>query len=193
MPLQDGQTSVRGTVSGTYTKTLTGFASGTQKPSLSFSFAPDADVYDYPVVGTWTMTAGASVAVDLYDVVFFGDYARLQSVCGLLLTATASVEGGKLRFEPGDTNPYLWQFAAADNALIADVGTGTSGCGILLWNGTALSLTLTAREIKLSNPGTQTITAKLMAIAAGHLAGSWLDFSDYHASQWLVLEEILGL
>lgn len=163
MPLKSGQTSVRGEVVALNTKTITGFDQGSQRIGLQFSFAPSS--VDEALLATLTLAASADQTLDLRSfTASLGDAITGVSASGLIIYATAEATGGKVRVEPGASNPLLWFFADASDKLTLNVGTG--GCGLLLWDGTPITVNGTSRNIKISNPGSVSVVVKIVILVA---------------------------
>ncbi len=185
MPLT--QATLSGALRCKSVKSVTGYTPVSQKPALSFPRAYDTATWNRAFLGEWTLAASGVQIVDLYLYTDAVDGpTRTTQAVALVLTATATVTGGQLRVEPGASEPLAF---CVSGYLLFDVGV--LGTDVVLSNGTPWTVSATARNIKLSNPGTQSITVSAMAILSGAAGADndlpSLDFSDENNDLYIPL------
>lgn len=167
MPLKANSAAFRVSSAWEYEKTITGFSPASQRGSLSLSLLPDTDTLDHMFFDSFDLAAGASATVDLRAfTAAIGEAASITQAVTFTIKATALAAGGILRVEPGATNPLTWFFAGTSPAIVLNVGTlgnSTHQCGFAIQDGSTVVVSDTSRNLKVSNPGTATITVKLAA------------------------------
>jgi len=155
--------SVSATIGFTYQKAITGFKSLTVSDSVPFRLIP-SDTFNHAYVSTISLAAAATSTIDLYSfTTVAGESVTITKLQALIFHATGAVTGGQLTIEPGASNPLAWIMAGTTPSITLDVGT-TPGACFLMANGTTVTVSTTSRNIKLSNPGSQTITVYAAAI-----------------------------
>ena len=164
MSLKTGSIAVKGSLEWTYTKTPTGFNPVSQQGSVAFNLAPDAATYDHAYISQFTLAASASSTIDLYSFTsIVGESVTATKLLGYSVYVTGLVAGGQIKIEEGATNPATFPLSGTTPAITLSVGTGLK-CGIVIINGAAYTLSSTIRNIKFSNPGTQTVTVNLAVL-----------------------------
>lgn len=145
-------------------KTNGSFANSKQGPdTLTASYQPLTTTYTDIYLAEGTLAASASVTLDLYSFTDkLGTAVTATKLLGILIKATATVTGGQLKIEQGASNPLTWFFSGTTPAITLDVGT--LGACFMVKEGTSETLSSTVRNLKLSNPGTQTITYYVAAM-----------------------------
>lgn len=161
MPLTSA--SMRASVSWDTRKAVTGFNTVKHKDSLAGSYTAAVATYQHVLVARYTLAAAGTQTVDLYSVTEpSGEAATATKFKGILLVCSATVTGGQLKVEPGASNPFALGLSGTTPALTLDVGT--AGCTLMLVNGISMTVSNTVKNVKLSNPGSQTVTVDLFAL-----------------------------
>lgn len=143
------------------------FAKTTQgDDSLSFAAAAsvlDAAVYTEVLLDEFTLAAAASQTIN------FNAFTTKLNVAvtatklkGVVIKATATVTGGKLRIAPGAANGLDWPLAGTTPTITLDVGTDVAG--LVLLNGISVTLSAADAAWDLSNPGSAQITVRYGAL-----------------------------
>lgn len=145
-------------------KTNGSFANSKQGPdNLTARYTPSTTTYTNVLLEEGTLAAAASATIDFYSFTDeLGTAVTATKLLGILIKATASVTGGQLKIEEGASNPLTWFFSGTTPAITLDVGT--AGASFMVMEGTTQTLSSTVRNLKLSNPGSQTITYLVAAI-----------------------------
>lgn len=163
MPTTANKQIVTATVGFTYEKTVSGFKAFKLTDSVPFRLVPSSS-FNHAYVAQTTIAASANTTIDLYSfTTISGEAVTITKLIALMIQAEASVTGGQLKIEPGASNPLAFLMAGTTPSITYDVGT-TPGCCHLMANGTTVTVSSTSRNIKLSNPGSQTITVNIGAI-----------------------------
>lgn len=144
-------------------KTNTGFKKTRVRDSLAGSYTADVATYNQALVAQYSIAASGTQTIDLNSFTNLAtESVTATKFKGILLKATATVTGGQLQIEPGASDPFPLGFSGTTPALTLDVGTG--GADFLIRNGTTMTVSGTVKNIKLSNPGSQTITVSVFAL-----------------------------
>lgn len=144
-------------------KSNTGFKKTRLRDSLAGSYTSDGTTFNQILVAQYSLAASGTQTVDLYSFTnIVNESVTATKFKGILLKATATVTGGQLAIEPGASNPFPLGLSGTSPVLTLDVGT--DGCEFLIRNGTTMTVSSTVRNVKLSNPGTQTITVSVFSL-----------------------------
>lgn len=155
--------SLRVSASWDYPKTNTGFAPNKQRDTLSGSYNAVVATYQHGQIAQYTLAAAGTQTVDLYSLTAInGESATITKFKGLLLVATGTT-GGQIKIEPGASNPFAMGFSGTTPALTLDVFTGLDTFFVLA-NGISMTVDNTHKNVKLSNPGSQSIVAAIFAM-----------------------------
>lgn len=164
MPLKASSIAVKGSLEWTYTKTVTGFNPVSQQGSVAFNLAPDAATYDHAYVTQFSLAASADSTVNLYSFTnVVGESVTATKLLGYAVYVTGTVAGGQIKIEPGASDPAAFPLSGTSPAITLAVGTGLK-CGIVVITGTAFTLSNTIKNVKFSNPGTQTVSVNLAVL-----------------------------
>lgn len=157
--------TVRAAIGWRLSKANTGLDATTQGPNgQTGTFAPATATYNriYALAST-TIAAAATQDLDFNSFTdLVGTAQTATKIIGFLITATATVTGGILEVKPHPTtNPLNWPMGSGDAITLT---VGTTGAGLMAWQGTTQTLSTTARAWRLTNTGTQTITVTVSAV-----------------------------
>lgn len=163
MPTIANKQVVSATIGFTYEKTVTGFKSLKITDTVPFRLVPGSS-FNHAYVAQASLAASGTTTIDLYSfTTLAGESVTITKLIALMFQPYASVTGGQLTIEPGASNPLAWIMAGTTPSITLDVGTSPGAC-FLMANGTTVTVSSTSRNIKLSNPGSQTITVDIAAI-----------------------------
>lgn len=155
---------VTGSVAWKQTSDVTGFTSAMQGPETkSLQVLPSAATFTQVQLSQFTLAAAATATIDLYSFVnAFGATVTCTKAASLLIKATGN--GGQLKIELGASNPFSWFLSGTTPAIT--LTCGSNGCMFLVHDGATNGGTVsnTAKTIKISNPGSATITVTLVAL-----------------------------
>lgn len=164
MPLKTGSIAVKGSLEWTYSKTPTGFNPVSHQGSVAFNLAPDAATYDHAYISQFSLAASADTTIDLSSFTnVVGESVTATKLLGYSVYVTGSTAGGQLKIEEGASNGVIPFLTGTTPALVLAVGTGLKA-GVTIINGTAVTLSGTDKNVKFSNPGSQTVTVNLAVL-----------------------------
>lgn len=166
MSLQANQTSVKASMAGRDSRSITGFGPVTHDPEITFSAVPNSTTYGYALLDYGTLAAGANTTIDLYSFTTEpGEAVTATKLAGYECKASlsnTSNTGGQLRIEQGATNAASGFLGGTTPNITLTVGA--SGCCVLLMSGSHETLSNTTRNLLVSNPGTNSITYSFFAL-----------------------------
>ena len=142
----------------------TGYQATTQGPdNLSATFTPSTTTYGEVLITEGTIVAAANTTIDFYALTtLLRESKTITKLLGFLIKASAASTGAQLKIEPGASNPLSWALAGTTPSLTLDVGT--TGCAFMVVNGATWTVSATVRNLKLSNPGSVTLTYDIAGI-----------------------------
>lgn len=140
-------------------KTNTGYANTIQGPSgldLNLAYTVGSTAANSIYVTQGTLAASANTTVDLFSFTdLLGQSISMVRVYAIMLKAATD----SLKIEPGATNPLTWFFGGTTPSI-----TIPAGGGFLFSQTTAATVSSTVRNLKLSNPGSVTMTYNIAVI-----------------------------
>jgi hypothetical protein len=139
----------------------------TQGPdSLSYRATPDAATYTQVQATQLTLAASASQTLDLSSfTTLLNATATCTKVLGVLVKATNTVTGGQLKIEPGASSAIdFWLGGTTPSLTLACGDPAGPGCAVLIADGAARAVSGSVKNVKLSNPGTQTVTVSVVIL-----------------------------
>jgi hypothetical protein len=141
------------------TKANTGFANTVQGPdglALNASLSVGSSSANSIYVAQGTLAASASTTIDLYSFTDqLGQSIAMVRVYALVVKTT----GDTLKIEPGASNPLTWFLGGTSPSISIPAGGGMT-----FYQPTAATASSTARNIKLSNTGSVTLTYDIAII-----------------------------
>jgi hypothetical protein len=163
VPLRGGKTRFRGGVVAEYRYDVAGFSSATQKPSVEFKRTLSADDFDEALFTEFTLPAAGTQTIDFRLFQTLAQQVTGASAIGIAFRLTATVAGGQLRVAPGAAQPLTWFFGSATDSLTINA-TADGEAGFCLLDGTAVTVSDSARNLDCTNPGSAAVTVRVMAI-----------------------------
>lgn len=141
------------------TKANTGFQPTVQGPdslALNTVYTVGSSNANSIYVAQGTLVAAASTTIDLYSFTDqLGQSIQMVRVYAIIAKATTD----SLKIEPGASNPLTWFFSGTSPAI-----TIPAGGGFCFSQATAATVSSTVRNIKISNPGSVTMTYNIAII-----------------------------
>jgi len=146
------------------TRSVPPYGVSTQGPdSLVYSAAPLVATYDEVFLASYSLAAAATQTVDFRSFTSaLGASVTATKVLGVLLKATATVTGAKLKIEPAASDGLVWFFGGTGPYVELEVGT--DGAAFLVAEGVAQTVDATHKDWTLTNTGTQTATVVAYAL-----------------------------
>lgn len=140
-------------------KTNTGFADTVQGPdglSLNLSYSVGSSNANSVYIAQGTLAALADVTVDLFSFTDkLGQAVSMTRVYAMMIKTT----GDRLQVLPGATNPLLWPFVNTSGSVLIQ-----SGGAFVVCQPSAFVVSSTARNIKLYNYGSVTLTYDIAVV-----------------------------
>lgn len=147
-------------LSGSWTQTKTNGAFGisTQGPdSLSYQAAPSIVTYSELFLNSYTIAAAGTQVLDFRSFTnTLGTSVTATKIIAILLKATATVTGAKMKIEPDATDGLTWFFGGTGPYIELEVGT--DGACLAISEGVAQTVDATHKELLVTNSGTQSLT-----------------------------------
>ncbi len=140
-----------------------GFDDSKQGPSTtSFTATPSATTYSEVYLAQFTIAASANVTKNFNSFVnAFATTITATKILGILVKATGATGIMKIEPAPAD-NPLTWFLSGTTPAIT--LNCGTDGCGLMVCDGSAFTMSGTVKNWKISNTGAATITVTISAI-----------------------------
>lgn len=152
------ESAINWTTTWTQTKSNSPFQSTTQGPdSLSLQLAPSTTTYSEVFVNSYSIAAAGTQAIDFRSFTSaVGSSVTATKIIAMMLKATATVTGAKMKVEPHATNGLTWFFGGTSPYIELEIGT--SSCCLCISEGVAETVDATHRQLLVTNSGTQTLT-----------------------------------
>lgn len=162
MPLTSA--SLRASAGWTYTASNTGFNVSKQKDDLSGSLAADVATLNHAYIARHSLAAAGTATIDFFSLTpIIGTAVSITKFRGVLFVVTGTVTGGQLKIEPGAANPFALGMAGTGPSITIDVAASVDTVFMLL-NGINFTISNTVKNLKISNPGSQSIVCDVFAI-----------------------------
>lgn len=138
------------------------FTSTSQKGSFTSKPTVNTTTFNHVYLATGTLAAAADTTLDFYSSTnLAGEAVTATKLLGIVIKLTATVTGGQFKMEDGAANPLAFAWGVGDSITLT---VGTAGATVVLMAGTTHTVSATVRNVKISNPGTQTVTYVVGAI-----------------------------
>lgn len=151
-------------LNATMTRVNTGFNTVTLADKADYSQTVDVTAYTFCYIVQGTIAGGANTTIDLFGTLtdLLGNSTSAKTkFLGLIIATSGTAATASLTLEPGASNPLTMGFAGTSPTLTVDAG----GCiAIVNADGQHETVSSTVRNIKLSNPGSTTVTYDLGVI-----------------------------
>jgi hypothetical protein len=148
----------------TQTRSNSPFGTSTQGPdSLVYSATPSTTTYSEVYLGSYSVAASGTQNLDFRSFTStLGASVTATKIIAIMLKATATVTGAKMKIEPGASNALTWFFGGTSPYIELEVGT--DGACFFAGEGVAETVDGTHKNILITNSGTQTMTLSVYGL-----------------------------